>query len=127
MAVHAHRRQILLFVAAILLPCAVLIALGLRMISQERELAESRLADGRVLVAGLFRQELSARLNAMVMEQGAEITARPERLLGSEYDQPAVEVVARVADGRLAKRIQSQATASRRRSSASASGVRNSE
>ena len=38
MAVYAHRRQILLFVAAILLPCAVLIALGLRMLAQESEL-----------------------------------------------------------------------------------------
>jgi signal transduction histidine kinase len=101
MAVHAHRRQILLFVTAILLPCAVLIALGLRMIAQERELAESRLADERVLVAGLIRQELSVRLSGMVMEQGAEITARPERLQESEYDQPEVELVARVADGRM--------------------------
>jgi len=101
MAVHAHRRQILLFVAAILLPCAVLIALGLRMIAQERELAQSRLADERVLVAGLIRQELSARLNGIVQQQGAEISARPERLQESEYDHPAVELVARVADGQL--------------------------
>ena len=101
MAVHAHRRQILLFVAAILLPCAVLIALGLRMIAQERELAESRLADERVLVAGLIRQELSVRLNGIVQQQGAEVAARPERLLESEYDHPAVELVARVADGQL--------------------------
>jgi len=101
MAVYAHRRQILLFVAAILLPCAVLIALGLRMIAQERELAQSRLADERVLVAGLIRQELSVRLNGIVLQQGAEVSTRPERLRESGYDYSAVVLVARVADGEL--------------------------
>ena len=101
MAVYGHRRQILLFVAAILLPCAVLIALGLRMIAQERELAESRLADERVLVAGLIRQELSLHLNGIVLQQGAEVATRPERLQESEYDDPAVVLVARAEDGQL--------------------------
>ena len=101
MAVYAHRRQILLFVAAILLPCAVLIVLGLRMIAQERELAQSRMADERVLVAGLIRQDLSVRLNGIVLQQGAEVSARPERLHESEYDHPAVVLVAHVADGQL--------------------------
>jgi signal transduction histidine kinase len=101
MAVYAHRRQILLFIAAILLPCTVLIALGLRMITQERELAESRLADERALVAGLIRRELSVRLNGIVLQQGTEVATRPERLQESEYDHPAVVLVARVADGQL--------------------------
>ena len=50
MASHAHRRQVLLFLFAILLPCFVLVVLGVRLIGQERELREGRLADERRLL-----------------------------------------------------------------------------
>lgn len=50
MAQHGHRRQVLLFLVAIILPCAVLVALGLRMVGQERELREKRLADERRVI-----------------------------------------------------------------------------
>ncbi len=60
MATYTHWRQVPLFLLAIILPCAVLVALGLRMIGQERELAEKRLSDERSRVTGHLRQELSS-------------------------------------------------------------------
>ena len=56
MASYTHRRQVPLFLLAIILPCAVLVALGLRMIGQERELAEKRLEDERGRLSGQIRQ-----------------------------------------------------------------------
>ncbi len=47
MASLPHRRQVFLFLVAVLFPSTVLAALGLRMIGQERELAEQRVADDR--------------------------------------------------------------------------------
>ena len=44
----SHRRQVLLFLAAILVPCLVLVALAARMIRQERELAQKRLVEDRL-------------------------------------------------------------------------------
>ncbi len=35
-----YRRQVLLFLAAIILPCTLLVVLSVRMIGQQRELAE---------------------------------------------------------------------------------------
>jgi hypothetical protein len=39
----SHRRQVVLFLAAIILPCVVLAAVGIRMVGQQRELAEARI------------------------------------------------------------------------------------
>jgi len=44
---HSHRRQVVLFLAAVTLPCLVLLAAGIRMVGQERELAEARLFQER--------------------------------------------------------------------------------
>ena len=65
MAKHGHRRQVLLFLIAIILPCAVLVVLGLRLVSQERELRENRRADERSSLAAQLRRELSTRLDRM--------------------------------------------------------------
>jgi hypothetical protein len=39
-----HRQQVVLFLGAVLVPSGVLVTLGVRSISQERELAEKRQA-----------------------------------------------------------------------------------
>ncbi len=51
-----HSRRILLFVVAVVLPCLLLVALSLRMIGQEQELAEKRAAEDRQRLAGDIRQ-----------------------------------------------------------------------
>jgi hypothetical protein len=40
-----HRRQVILFLVAVVVPSLVVIALGLRMIAQERELNRTRLEE----------------------------------------------------------------------------------
>ncbi len=82
-----HRRQILLFLVAILAPCAALVALSLRMIGQERELAERRRLE-RV------RQELVARLERIKLE---EIEAAP----GERYRNPATVLLASAKNRKL--------------------------
>mgnify|MGYP001825782174 FL=1 len=59
----SHRRQFFLFVAAVILPCVVLVAAGVRMVDQERELAEARLLQERSRVARQLGQDLLIHLN----------------------------------------------------------------
>jgi signal transduction histidine kinase len=101
MASFAHRRQVLLFLIAVALPCAVLVALGLRIINQERELAVRRAADERRLLTREFRQALLDRLGRVMREETSRTGADPEGLLSTEYSDPAVILVARLIDGSL--------------------------
>ncbi len=81
-----HRRQILLFLVAILAPCLALVALSLRMLGQERELAERRRVE-RV------RQELHARLQQIRLQEAAAEDGR--------YRHPATVLVASAREGKL--------------------------
>ncbi len=101
MASYTHRRQVPLFLLAIILPCAVLVALGLRMIEQERELAENRLNDERARVTGQIRQDLASRLERIAVQEAAALVTQPDRALLSRYENPAVVLVARVTDGAI--------------------------
>jgi signal transduction histidine kinase len=100
MAAHAHRRQILLFLLAIILPCVVLVVLGLRMLAQDRELAEKRLADERRDITAQLRQELSARLERLALETTA--AAQTDQPASRRDYVPPVVLVAATSDGRLA-------------------------
>jgi signal transduction histidine kinase len=88
-------RQAVLFLAAIGLPCLVLVALSLRMIAQERELAEKRLADERRRMAVDVRQDLRSRLDHLRLEalNGAR--------RGAPGDAGAVVLIARLEGDRL--------------------------
>ncbi len=57
------RRQTLLFVGAVVIPFALLLALGVRAIRQEDELAEKRRGEEKLRVIALVRQELLNRLD----------------------------------------------------------------
>jgi signal transduction histidine kinase len=96
-----HRRQVLLFLVAIILPCVVLVVLGLRMIAQERELREKRLADEHRRIASQLRQELSARLDRLALEEATALLAQQGRPASRTYGNPGVALVARDSDGRL--------------------------
>ncbi len=101
MASFAHRRQVLLFLVAVALPCVVLVALGLRIISQERELRERRVTDERRLLTRELRQALLDRLGSLVREEATRVAADPDGLLSTEYADSAVILVASLIDGIL--------------------------
>ncbi len=101
MASRGHRRQVLLFLVAVLLPCSVLVVLGLRMIGQERELGEKRLADERRLIIGQIRQELSTRLDRIRTEEIARFATEPGWFQSRQYGDSAVVLVAQLANGSL--------------------------
>ena len=64
----SHRKQILLFLLAVILPSLVLVVFTLRMISQERELAQKRMVDERRRLAGEIGQHLLVRLEKVKLD-----------------------------------------------------------
>lgn len=101
MRTYGHRRQIVLFLVAILLPCVVLIALALRMIRQERELAEKRLAEQQHLLTSESRQELLASLEKIKLQEVSALAKQTGGTPPVAYTNPAVALVAWVEDNRL--------------------------
>jgi len=101
MAPQSHRRQVLLFFAAVLLPCAALLGLGLRLVVQERELVSARLEESRRRVIREIRQDLSARLERAALRQVTALATQPELLRSRVYDDSAVVLLARVSGGQL--------------------------
>lgn len=97
MASRLHRRQVLLFVAAILLPCAALVFLGLRLVIQERELGAARRGDERRRFTRQLHQELLSHLERTALRQVTALAVRPGLLHAGGYDDPTVALVARVS------------------------------
>ena len=94
------RRQALLFLIAILVPCGVLLALGLRMMQQETQLEEKRLADERHRLVGQVRQELLSELEQIKIQHVTRVVASA----GGTEDALSDELVAFVGllkDGQL--------------------------
>jgi predicted transcriptional regulator len=69
MASRGHRPQVLLFLAAVIVPSLVLVVLSLRMISQERELTEKRLLDEQHRRISEIRHELLTHLERIKLRQ----------------------------------------------------------
>jgi len=63
-------RQLALFVLAMVVPSIVLVALGVRIIVQQEELAEKHVADQRRLGANEFERALEARLERLRQDPG---------------------------------------------------------
>ncbi len=101
MASFAHRRQVLLFLVAVVLPCSVLVVLGVLVVKQERELGERRLADERRLVTRQIRQELSSRLADICANEATRLERDARSFSYTRYSDPAVVFVARIGNGSL--------------------------
>ena len=78
MSDRGYRKQILLFLTAVLLPCLVLVVLTLRTVSQEKELAEKRALDERQRMARDFSQAFLVRLENIKLQ---EVAAAADRTL----------------------------------------------
>ncbi len=96
----SHRRQVLLFFVAVILPSIVLVVLSLRMISQENELAENREIERRESLARELGQQFLERLERIKQDvanaQDGELDALPQF-----SDHPALAMVGRVESSRL--------------------------
>jgi signal transduction histidine kinase len=101
MATQSHRRQVFLFFAAVLLPCIALLALGLLLVVQERELGAARLDEERRRATRQLRQDLSTQLDRVALRQATALTDRPELLHSRTYDDSLVALVARFSKGRF--------------------------
>jgi len=96
-----HRKQILLFLAAVFIPCLALVIFGLQVTRQERELAGKRAAEERLRRGQEFGQHLLVRLERIKLEETQRAAALPEKLSGFTYKNPEVILIGLVVDGRL--------------------------
>jgi len=65
MAAVPHRRRVVLFLAAVVFPSAVLVGVGVRLISQDIELARRRLAEDRRATVAEASREARALLDGI--------------------------------------------------------------
>lgn len=101
MTSHVNRRQVLLFLVAIVLPCSVLVALSLRIMSQQRELAEKRLTEERQRAVNEIRRELLTRLEKIKLQQVTALATQGKRILPTKFADPVIVLVGWIEGKRL--------------------------
>src|SRR5215831_18502024 len=90
MRISRHKRQIVLFIAAILVPAAVLIGLSTQLMRQEQELAAKRAADQRQASIEQLRRELGARLDAIRLQEINRVIRSSHAEAARDAENPAV-------------------------------------
>ena len=101
MAQRSHRRRIVLFLVAIVVPSLVLVVLSLRMISQERELTEKRLLDEQHRRASEIRQELLTHLERIKLKQVRALATQTNGITTVDYGDPELVFVGLVENSQL--------------------------
>jgi hypothetical protein len=101
MRITRHKRQIFLFLAAILVPAGVLIGLAGRILFQNRELAAKRAIDQRHAAVDQVRRELSSRLEALKLQEINQFIREPRSEGTQDSGNPAVIFVGRLEGDRL--------------------------
>src|SRR5580704_16056201 len=99
MRITRHKRQIVLFLVAILVPAAVLIVLAGRIMVQDRELAAKRAGDQRQAAVGQLRRELAASLEAIKLQEINRAIRGPNQ--PQESGNPAVIFTATLDGDRM--------------------------
>jgi len=96
-----RRRAWLLFIALVV-PCVVLVVLGIRMISEGEEVAEARYASERQGVVGRVGRELVSRLERIKIDEAGRLaaTAEPDAAIARPRHE-SVALMGWVRDGRL--------------------------
>ncbi len=100
MSPRGQRKQVALFLLAVIFPSCVLVALTLRMIGQERELAEKRWAEERSRLSHEIGQQLLVRLEKIKLEEMSTLERRTEKHRESHVN-PEVVLMGRVEKNRL--------------------------
>jgi len=101
MHVTRYKRQVFLFLAAILVPAAVLVGLASRILYQDRELAAKRAADQRRIAVDQLRRELDAHLEAIKLQEINRLIRSLHVSQAQDSNNPAVIFTARVEGDRL--------------------------
>jgi len=101
MHVTRYKRQVFLFLAAILVPAAVLVGLASRILYQDRELAAKRTADQRRIAVDQLRRELDAHLEAIKLQEINRLIRALHLNPAQDSGNPAVIFTARVEGERL--------------------------
>ena len=96
-----HRRRIVLFLVAIVVPSLVLVVLSLRMISQERELTEKRLLDEQHRRTNEILQELLTHLERIKLKQVRALATKTDGATGASYEDPELVFVGSVENNQL--------------------------
>lgn len=96
-----HRRQILLFLIAVFLPSLVLIIFSVRMIGQEKELAQKRLSEERRRVALEIGRHLLFQLEHIKFQETNALADSETTPTDMNYANPEVVLVAPVEGRRL--------------------------
>jgi tetratricopeptide (TPR) repeat protein len=96
MHVTRYKRQVFLFLAAILVPAAVLVGLASRILYQDRELAAKRAADQRRIALDQLRRELDAHLEAIKLQEINRLIRSLHLNPAQDSGNPAVIFTARV-------------------------------
>jgi signal transduction histidine kinase len=89
-----------LFVIAILIPAAVLVGLGLRVVRQEAELARTRLVEDRRRATTQLARELTATLEAIRLQEVNRLIREPGLSLARPA-HPATVLIAEIRSDRL--------------------------
>jgi signal transduction histidine kinase len=97
-AVHSRPRSAILFLLAIVLPCAVLAVLTVRLMTTQSELAQKRRADTRRALVASVRAELSSRLERLKLHAVTRSVAVTDR---ATRENDLVVLVASLVNGRI--------------------------
>jgi signal transduction histidine kinase len=101
MRVTRHKRQIFLFLVAVLAPAGALIGLAGRLIYEDRELAAKRAIDQRHAAVDQLRRELSSRLEAIKLQEINRLMRPPDSNGARGSENLAVVFIASLENDRL--------------------------
>jgi tetratricopeptide (TPR) repeat protein len=97
----SHRKQILLFLLAVMLPSLILIFLTVRMIGQEKELTQKRMVEERHRIANEIGQHLLVRLENIKLQESMAATNWDNLQSIINYTNPEVVLLCHVDDRQL--------------------------
>ena len=97
----SHRKQILLFLIAVLLPSIVLVLITIRMVGQERELVQKRTADEKVRMARDIGQHLLVTVEKIKLQERSDLSDQYSMPAKISYVNPEVVLVGLVEGRQL--------------------------
>ncbi len=95
------RRQVVLFFVAIVLPCSLLVALSLLIMSQQKELVEKRHTEEQRRMVDEVRHELSTRLEKIKLQQVTAAATQRNKNLPTRFADRAIALLGWVEENHL--------------------------